>query len=56
MDLVQYVCCVLTRSVRPDSSQPRGRPYLARQAPLWDFPGKNIGAVCHFLLQEIFPT
>ena len=24
--------------------------------PAIDFPGKNIGVVCHFLLQEIFPT
>ena len=23
---------------------------------LWDFPGKNTGMGCHFLLQEIFPT
>ena len=23
---------------------------------LWDFPGKNAGVGCHFLLQEIFPT
>ena len=22
----------------------------------WDSPGKNIGVVCHFLLQGIFPT
>ena len=22
----------------------------------WNFPGKNIGVVCHFLLQEIFPS
>ena len=22
----------------------------------WDFPGKNIGVGCHFLLQGIFPT
>ena len=22
----------------------------------WDFPGKNTGVCCHFLLQEIFPT
>ena len=22
----------------------------------WDFPGKNTGADCHFLLQGIFPT
>ena len=31
---------------------------LACQAPLcpWDFPGKNTGVSCHFLLQGIFPT
>ena len=22
----------------------------------WNFPGKNMGAGCHFLLQGIFPT
>ena len=22
----------------------------------WDFPGKNTGMCCHFLLQKIFPT
>ena len=22
----------------------------------WNFPGKNIGVGCHFLLQGIFPT
>ena len=28
-----------------------------RQAPLlWDFPGKNTGVGCHFLLQGIFLT
>ena len=30
---------------------------VACQAPLpWNFPGKNTGGGCHFLLQEIFPT
>ena len=29
---------------------------VARQAPLLDFPDKNTGAGCHFLLQGIFPT
>ena len=24
--------------------------------PSWDFPGKNTGVGCHFLLQGIFPT
>ena len=29
----------------------------ACRAPLsWNFPGKNTGAGCYFLLQEIFPT
>ena len=23
---------------------------------LWDFPGKNTGVGCHFLLQGVFPT
>ena len=30
---------------------------VARQAlPPWDFPGKNTGVGCHFLLQRIFLT
>ena len=30
---------------------------VAYQAPgPWDFPGKNTGLGCHFLLQGIFPT
>ena len=30
---------------------------VVHQAPLsWDFPGKNTGVDCHFLLQGIFPT
>ena len=28
----------------------------ARLLHPWDFPGKNTGVGCHFLLQEIFPT
>ena len=28
----------------------------ARLLSPWDFPGKNTGAGCHFLLQGIFPT
>ena len=27
-----------------------------RLLSLWDFPGKNTGVGCHFLLQGIFPT
>ena len=29
---------------------------LTRSLRPWDFPGKNTGVGCHFLLQEIFPT
>ena len=28
---------------------------LARLLLLWDFPGKNTGLCCHFLLEVIFP-
>ena len=31
-------------------------PWLARLLCQWDFPGKNTGVSCHFLLQRIFPT
>ena len=30
--------------------------YPTRLLCPWKFPGKNTGAGCHFLLQEIFPT
>ena len=30
--------------------------WLARLSCPWDFPGKNTGVDCHFLLQEIFLT
>ena len=29
---------------------------VARQAPLWDSPGKSTGVGCHALLQGIFLT
>ena len=40
------VCeCVLSSRLQP-----------ARLLCPWDFPGKNTGVGCHFLLQGIFPT
>ena len=42
--------CVLTCLVVSDSLPPHGL-----LCP-WDFPGKNTGVRCHFLLQEIFLT
>ncbi|XDA81318.1 hypothetical protein R6Z07M_011258 [Ovis aries] len=38
-------CSVLSASLRPHGLQP------ARRLCPWDFPGKNTGAGCHFLLQ-----
>ena len=45
-------CCLVTVS---DYLQPHGL-YLARLLCPQDFPGKNIGVGCHFLLQGIFLT
>ena len=45
-------CCLIAKSY------PTLRPHrVAHQAPLsMDFPRKNTGVGCHFLLQGIFPT
>ena len=47
--------CVCVCSVVSGSSRPHGRQPVRLLCP-WDFPGKNAGVDCHFLLQEIFPT
>ena len=47
----QTVC----RSVVSDSLQPHELQPTRLLCP-WDFPGKNTGVGCHFLLQGIFPT
>ena len=45
----------LAMYITVDSLQPHGlQP--ARLLHPWDFPGKNTGVGCHFLLQGIFPT
>ena len=52
---VESMCvCVLNRSVASDSVMHGLQP--ARLLWPWDFPGKNTGVGCHFLLQGIFPT
>ena len=43
-------CSVGSKSLRPHGLQP------TRLLCLWNFPGKNTGVACHFLLQEIIPT
>ena len=47
-------CCSITKS-SPTFLQPHVLQPAMFLCP-WDFPGKNTGAVCHFLLHGIFPT
>ena len=47
--------CVCTHSIMSNSLRPHGL-WPTRFLCLWDSPGKNTGAGCHFLLQEIFLT
>ena len=49
-----YVC-VLSGSVVSHSLQPH-ELWPTRFLYPWDFPGKNTGAGCYFLLQGIFPN
>ena len=44
------VCSVMSSSLQSHGLQP------ARLLCPWNFPGKNTGVGCHFLLQGIFPT
>ena len=46
---------VCTCSVTSNSLGPHGLQ-LARLLCPWDFPGKNTGVGCHFLLQGVVPT
>ena len=48
-------CAVLSGSVVSDSLRLHGLQPARLLCP-WDFPGKNSGVGCHFLLQGIFPT
>ena len=48
--------CMLVCSVVSDSLQPMGCMQPSRLLCPWNFPGKNTGVDCHFLLQGIFPT
>ena len=43
----------VSRSVVPDSLRPHGLQSTRLLCP-WDFPGKDTGVGCHFLLQGIF--
>ena len=47
--------CMLHHSVMFNSLQPHGLKPARLHCP-WNFPGKNTGMGCHFLLQGIFLT
>jgi len=52
----QFMCaCMLSHSVVSNSLQPHRLLPTSLLYP-WDFPGKNTGVGCHFLLQGIFLT
>ena len=51
----KYKCCCLVTQLCPTLLRPLGLGPARLLCP-WDFPGKNIGMGCHFLLQRIFPT
>ena len=46
---------LFSQAVVCNSLQPRGLSPARLLCP-WDFPGKNTGMCCHFLLQGIFAT
>ena len=48
-------CSSVSPSVVSDSFWPHGLQPTRLFCP-WDFPGKDTGVGCHFLLQGIFPT
>ena len=49
------MCAVLSHSAVSDSLQPH-ELWPTRLLQPSDFPGKNTGVSCHFLLQGVFPT
>ena len=53
MNSLKFLVCLWACSVVSNSLRPHGP---SRVFCPWDFPGKNTGVVCHFLLQGTFPT
>ena len=52
---LNYIKSCLVVQLCPTPLQPHGLQPAMLLCP-WDFPGKNTGVGCHFLLQGIFPT
>ena len=55
VEILAYRYCHCLILSCPTLLQSRGLKPIRLLCP-WDFPGKNAGVGCHFLLQEIFPT
>ena len=56
-ELIVSIVCVCVCVCALSHVKLLATPYtIAHQAPLWNFPGKNTGAGCQFLLQGIFLT
>ena len=53
--LFLILCCCLIAKSCLSLLQPHGLQHTRLLCP-WDFPGKNTGVGCHFLLQGIFLT
>ena len=53
--IVNNCCCYLAAKSSPTLLQLHGL-HLARLLCPWDFPGKNSGGGCHFLLQRDLPN
>jgi len=53
--MLQILSSSVSSSVVSDSSQLHGLQSSKHLSP-WDFPGKNTGVGCHFILQGIFLT
>ena len=53
--LIKNCCCGLVAGSRPTLCNPMNSKPARLLCP-WDFPAKNPGVGCHFLLQEIFLT
>ena len=54
-ELYSLLCCCLVSKLCLTLLWPHGLLPVRLLCP-WDFPGKNTGVGCHFLLQEIFLT
>ena len=53
--MLQILSSSVSSSVVSDCSQLHGLQSSKHLSP-WDFPGKNTGVGCHFILQGIFLT